>query len=166
MDTCAWEDRKYWWEVSFDEGVMNVVAYDAFRAKGADRPDPVIDDTINPADVTSIEFIHNDEGAESPARSYPKGCSYIILRCRNPTYGEWEYKWRMDDMDYGVPERLVKGLDAFLSASKSQVVPKQLADLQKFAHEARGGIGAMWSISRWLRPSPGREPRLISSSHP
>lgn len=141
MDTCAWGDSKYWWEVSFDEGVMVVVAYDAFRAKGADRPDPVIDDTINPADVTSIKFIHNDEGAERPARSYPEGCSYIILRCRNPTYGEWEYKWRMEYMGSGVPEHLVEGLDAFLSTSKSQVVPKQLADLQRFAHEARGDRG-------------------------
>lgn len=151
MDTCAWEDRKYcedqgrryWWEVSFGVGVMDVVAYDAFLVESGIRSDPIIDDTINPGDVTSIEFIYSDVVNESagPARSYPEGCSYIILRCRNPTYGEWKYKWRMDDMDGGVPECLVKGLDAFLSASESQVVPKQLADLQKFAYMVRGGRG-------------------------
>ena len=33
-----------------------------------------------------------------------------------------------------LPKRLVEGLNAFLSTSKSQVVSKQLADLQKFAY--------------------------------
>lgn len=120
---------------------MDVVAYDASRERAGCRSDPVIDDTIHPADVTSIEFIHNDEGMESPAWSYPKDCSYIILRCRNPAYGEWEYKWKMKYMGPGTPERLVKGLNAFLSASESQVVPKQLADLQKFAYMVQGGRG-------------------------
>ena len=147
MIKCEWEDsdplggRDYRWEIGFDEGMMDVVAYDASRERAGCRSDPVTEDTVHPADVTSIEFIHNNEGMESPARSYPKDCSYIILRCRNPAYGEWEYKWKMKYMGPGTPERLVKGLNAFLSASESQVVPKQLADLQKFAYVVKGGQG-------------------------
>lgn len=135
MDTCTWTSKDRRWEVSFTGSTMNIAAYDEdFHAKDDSEPDPIIDDTIHAEDVARVKF----ERIADTAGHFPDDYSTIDLLCRHPKYGEWEYTWRIRDMDAETLARLLEGMDAFLAVPESShVSEEQLADLQRFARDAR-----------------------------
>lgn len=135
MDTCTWTSKDRRWEVGFTGGAMNIAAYDEdFNAKDGSESGPVIDDTIRAEDVARVKFVRI---ADTVGR-FPDDYSKIDLLCRHPNYGEWEYTWRIHDMDAETLARLLEGMVAFLAGSgSSHVSEEQLADLQRFAKDAR-----------------------------